>query len=55
MNIVSRVVMVLSAIFTGLGVSITGNNASEKRRTLIDEIRNDLSQLQFLLRSPSLD
>lgn len=55
MNVVSRVVMVLSGIFTGLGVSVTGNNASEKRRTMIEEIRNNLSQIQFLLGNPSSD
>jgi uncharacterized membrane protein len=54
MNIVSKVVMYLSGVFS-LGISVAGNNTSEKRRTIIEEIRNNLSQIQFLLGNPSPD
>ncbi len=48
-NIISIIIMYLTAFLTGFGVSVTGKNASEQRRTMIEEIRNTLSHIQFLL------
>jgi len=38
----------LTATFTGFVVAVIGKNASEARRTMIEEIRNNLSHTQFL-------
>jgi hypothetical protein len=48
-NVMSIIFMFISALFTGFGVSVTNKNASEQRRTMIEEIRNNLSHIQFLM------
>jgi hypothetical protein len=49
LNIVGKIIMYASAALTGFGVSVSGNNSSEQRRTMTEEIRNNLSHLQFLI------
>lgn len=54
-NILGFIIMYLSAFLTGFGVSAVGKNASVQRRNMIDEMRNTLSHIQFLLGRPTSD
>jgi len=47
-NIIGIIIMFLTAAFTGFGAAVSGKNASEARRSMIEEIRNNLSHTQFL-------